>query len=242
MTDTIMTPLLPCHAIDPMLEFYQALGFTVTYQQSKPNNYAVVALGSFELHFFTMPKYVPADSYSTCYARVSDVAALYQAFTAGLRAKLGRVPTAGIPRVIPLKVKTGRREFILVDPGGNWIRIGQPLADPTAGDAALPADASPLGRALGAARLLSENKGDDAAAAQRLDAALVKAATEGAPAADRFRALVFRAGLAVTLGEAAAARTRLAEARALPLTAADHTALADELQRAADLESELGEA
>ncbi len=236
MTDTVMTPLLPCHAIQPVLDFYQALGFTVSYQQSKPNNYLAVALGGFELHFFTMPQYVPANSYSTCYARVSDVAALYETFQANLKTALGRVPTAGIPRVIPLKLKTGRREFIIVDPGGNWIRVGQRLADAAADEIALPADASALARALHAVQWLSETKGEDASAAQRLDVALAKA--ESAPTADRLSALVFRAGLALTLGDRPTAQARLAEARGLPLTEAERAAVAADLERAADLEAE----
>jgi hypothetical protein len=118
-TSEITIPILPCRSINEMLEFYRALGFEVTYQQSKPNTYAVVCRGGIELHFFSMREYEPANSYSTCYIRVSDVDGLYQAFTAGLRQAHGRLPTAGIPRVIPLKNKSGRREFIIVDPGAT---------------------------------------------------------------------------------------------------------------------------
>ena len=51
MTDEITIPLLPCRAIKEMLEFYRALGFEVTYQQSKPNTYAVVRRGGIELQY-----------------------------------------------------------------------------------------------------------------------------------------------------------------------------------------------
>jgi hypothetical protein len=73
-TSEITIPILPCHSINEMLEFYRVLGFEVTYQQSKPNTYAVVCRGDIELHFFSMRGYEPANSYSTCYVRVPDTA------------------------------------------------------------------------------------------------------------------------------------------------------------------------
>ena len=89
----------------------------------------IVQRGGIELQFFVLKALEPADSYSTCYVLVSDVDTLYQAFTDGLRAALGRVPSRGIPRINPLKdMSYGVRQFIVVDPGGNYIRIGQPIA------------------------------------------------------------------------------------------------------------------
>ena len=38
-------PILPCRSIDDLLAFYRALGFAVTYQQERPNTYAVVVRG-----------------------------------------------------------------------------------------------------------------------------------------------------------------------------------------------------
>ena len=97
MTTEITVPILPCRSINEMLEFYRALGFEVTYQQAKPNIYAVVRRGGIELHFFSMREFVPANSYSSCYVRASDVDGLYQAFGDGLRQKYGRVPSAFAP-------------------------------------------------------------------------------------------------------------------------------------------------
>lgn len=236
MTSEITIPLLPCRSINEMLEFYCALGFEVTYQQSRPNNYAAVRRGGIELHFFSMREYEAADSYSSCYAVTTDVDGLYKAFTAGLRQKYGRLPSAGIPRVIPLKNKTGRREFIIVDPGGNWIRIGQPLAATTGDEdqATQKAGSTKLSRALHAATLLADSKGDYVAAAKMLDAAL---AQDGAgPANQRLQALVFRAGLAITMADHPRARMILNEVRQIPLHDENRDALAADLQRADDLE------
>lgn len=241
MTSEYTIPLLPCRAINEMLVFYQALGFKVTYQQTRPNNYLAVRRGGIELHFFSMRDYKPADSYSTCYVVTTDVDGLYQAFTDGLRQQYGRLPSAGIPRVIPLKNKTGRREFIVVDPGGNWIRIGQIFEesadDPSADkeDKTTPEEMTTrLSRALNAATLLADSKGDYPAAAKMIDAALAQ--EEPFSASQRIQALVFRAGLAITMDDHPRARTLLAEMRQIPLTDEERNLLAAELARADDLE------
>jgi hypothetical protein len=240
MASEITIPLLPCRSIDEVLEFYRAIGFDVTYQQSRPNNYAVVQRGGIELHFFSMREYVPANSYSSCYVRVGDVDALCAAFVKGLREKYGRLPSAGIPRVIPLKNKAhGVREFIVVDPGGNWIRIGQVGAHSSANPEADARNAakSNLGKAVHTAGLLADSKGDNQAAAKFLDAAL--ADFESAPNADCVRALVARAALAVNMGDSPRAEECLHQVRGIALTDAEQIETELELQTAADLEQML---
>jgi len=240
MATETMIPILPCKSIDETLAFYVALGFAITYQQAKPNNYGCVQRGAFELHFFSMRDYEPANSYSSCYVRVTDVDTLYQEFVTRLRQSYGRLPAAGIPRVIPLKNKAGnRREFILIDPGGNWIRIGQVIDLPPNATDAGPAQApsTKLSRATLAANFLAEHKGDYAGAAQALDAALWEAAA--APAVQRIPALVVRAGLAITMGDLDLGRTLLASIRQIPLHAEDQATLVAEIQTAADLEQML---
>ncbi len=237
MATETMIPILPCKSIDATLAFYVALGFTITYQQAKPNNYGCVQRGAIELHFFSMRDYEPENSYSSCYVRVTDVDTLYQEFVARLRQTYGRLPSAGIPRVIPLKNKSGnRREFILIDPGGNWIRIGQVIEVPVGDtEAALPKPPSTkLSRAMLAANFLAEHKSDYTGAAQTLDAALWQEAA--APAIQRIPALVMRAGLAITMGDLALGRTLLVSIRQIPLHEEDRAALVDDLQTATDLE------
>jgi catechol 2,3-dioxygenase-like lactoylglutathione lyase family enzyme len=226
--------ILPCGSIDEVLDFYRALGFAVIYQQSRPNTYAVVARGGIELQFFVMKGFDLAGSYSTCYVLVSDVDALYDAFRTGLREALGRVPTRGIPRIGALRdMSYGVRQFVVVDPGGNYIRIGQPIAEqpgPTV------ETAGRLERALIAAITLADSKGDDQAAARVLDSAFADDPPVAAPIA--VRALVRRADLAHRTGDADVARTRLAEAQSLAEGLEDDL-MADELRRAAELEEDL---
>lgn len=227
-------PILPCRSIDDVLAFYRALGFAVTYQQERPNIYAVVVRGGIELQFFVMKGFDPAGSYSTCYVLVSDVDALYDAFRSGLRSALGRVPTRGIPRIGALRdMSYGVRQFVVVDPGGNYIRIGQPIAEqptPTL------TTTGRLERALIAAITLADSKGDDEAAARVLDSAF--ADDPPVAGATAVRALVLRADLAYRTGDIDAARSRLAEARRLTNGLEDDL-IADELRRAAELEEEL---
>jgi catechol 2,3-dioxygenase-like lactoylglutathione lyase family enzyme len=120
-------PILPCRSIDENLDFYRALGFAVTFQQQRPNPYAVVERGDITLHFFSIKAYDPAQSYSTCYISTTDVDALYDAFRNGLRVALGTLPTRGLPRIGPLKdTSYGVRQFLVTDPGGNTLRSASP--------------------------------------------------------------------------------------------------------------------
>lgn len=234
MQTEITIPLLPCHAINPMLDFYRLLGFEVTYQQSKPNNYAAVKLGGIELHFFSMRNYVPANSYSTCYVRVSDVDALYDAFRQGLRAQYGRVPSAGIPRIIPLKNKAySMREFIVVDPGGNWIRIGQQLAEGAA-DERPDQTASKLAKATYAAELL-ERAGHYDRAIAMLDPALAA----GGDPVEQIAALALRLSLAINQQDFAQAKQTLANIRQIKLSLEQQEQVAEAFERIDELEQTL---
>lgn len=121
-------PVLPCRSIIETLKFYRALGFEVTYQQEQPSGYAVVQRGDVRLDFFVLPSLDPVQSYATCYILTPDVDTIREAFIAGLRSWLGIVPTSGIPRLGPVEETSyGVRQFIVTDPAGNSIRIGQPI-------------------------------------------------------------------------------------------------------------------
>ncbi len=64
----------------------------------------------------------PAESSAGCYIRVSDVNSIYRAFASA------ELPRRGIPRQEVLEDKPwGMREFAIVDPDGNLIRIGRTI-------------------------------------------------------------------------------------------------------------------
>ncbi|MFD7065808.1 bleomycin resistance protein [Streptomyces sp. NPDC059913] len=225
-------PILPCRTLQPVLDFYTALGFEVTFQQKSPNPYAVVKRGGIELHFFGMKRYEPTESYSTCCVRTDDVDGLHADFRAGLKRAYGKVPTRGLPRIGPLKdMSYGTRQFLLTDPGGNCVRVGQPTSeDPHH----RPAPEEAFARALHHASLLAYSKEDPAAAAKVVDRVL-RLDDERPTPVQLLRLLVLRADVAGRLGDERDAATALAEAAAIPLSAEDRKAARSDLGRLEEL-------
>ena len=112
-------PTLPCRSVGATTEFYRQLGFQGGAHEFDPN-YAIFTRGAIELHFFTHGELVPAESFSGCYIRVRDVQSIYEACSAS------GLPDHGLPRMSHLEDKPwGLREFAVVDPDGNLLRIGQ---------------------------------------------------------------------------------------------------------------------
>lgn len=92
-------PIFPCRSIDEQLDFYQALGFELTYRQAKPNLYACVRHPIVELHFFVLKQLEPANSYSMCYVSVSDVDVVYKRFCENLKRLIRKSPLKVIPEL-----------------------------------------------------------------------------------------------------------------------------------------------
>jgi hypothetical protein len=225
-------PILPCRTLQPVLDFYTALGFEVTYRQRSPNPYAVVEHGDIELQFFAMKHYEPTDSISTCYVLTDDVDGLYQAFRAGLKAAYGRIPTRGLPRVGPLKdMSYGVRQFLMTDPGGNCVRVGQRTGEDRHHG---PAPEETFARALHHASLLADSKGDAAGAAKVVDRVL-RLTDETPTPVQLLQLLVLRADIAGRLGDEQTTATTLARAAALDLTEAERDQGRDALTRLEDL-------
>lgn len=115
-------PILPSRSVSATTAFYQQLGFEGGPHEFD-NGYAILRRGAVELHFFTHKELVPAESSAGCYIRVMDVESFYQScLPSELRSR-------GIPRMEALEDKPwGLREFAIVDPDGNLLRIGQIVA------------------------------------------------------------------------------------------------------------------
>jgi catechol 2,3-dioxygenase-like lactoylglutathione lyase family enzyme len=112
-------PILPCRSVSETVAFYKQVGFEGGPHESD-SNYAILRRGAVELHFFAHRDLVPAESFAGCYIRVRDVEEIYRAFSPC------RLPRTGIPRMHLLEDKPwGLREFAVVDPDGNLLRIGQ---------------------------------------------------------------------------------------------------------------------
>jgi catechol 2,3-dioxygenase-like lactoylglutathione lyase family enzyme len=225
-------PMLPCSSINETLEFYQALGFEVTYQQAKPNMFASVKYKFIELQFFVKKNWSP----SFCYISVTNVDEVYQAFAAGVKTKYGKILSKGNSRITKVNNLKEDRRFNVIDPSGNWLYIGQPLEK--SGLKILNElqqnDDSHLAKVLETAYLLAYSKADPPAAAKVLDVAFAK--NETVSATVHFKALVLRADVATMMDDTQIAKAMLEEARAISLQEDERNLLQDELQRMKELE------
>lgn len=225
-------PCLPCANLDEALAFYAALGFTRTYRQLRPNPYAVVVLGEIQIHLFGMEGFNPADSYGSAIIAVPEPDGLYQRFAAGLRGAFGKLPVVGIPRILRPRKKFGTvRGFTVVDPGGNWLRVYQ------LGDSEQEGKQEGLAGVIEVAARLGDAHGDEALALKTLENGILRFAN--ADAVSRARAYLYRTELALRTKDQALARSSLAQANALELTAEESVALAEEFAHTTELVTQL---
>ncbi|WP_433331073.1 bleomycin resistance protein [Spirillospora sp. CA-294931] len=229
-----MIPLFPCTSVDETWDYYRALGFEQTFYQARPYPYLAVGRGDIQMQFAGIKGYEPSMLHS-CYIVTTDVDTLYKEFRAGLKESLGRIPTRGLPRIGPLKdMSYGVRQFLLTDPSGNQLRIGQPIAETFEHR---PVPKEKVAKALHTAHLFVDSKEDPAGAARILDHLLESDASPTTP--ELVQALVLRAAVALQLDELALARELVTRLRGIALTEAERAELADALLRLDDLEATL---
>jgi hypothetical protein len=230
---TRTVPLLPCASIDEIADFFQSLGFEVTYRQVRPNPYLGLRRDDLELHYFGMDGFRPEDSYGTCLVLVDDTEPLFEAFAAGLRASYGKLPLSGFPRITrPRRRKNAGNlsGFSLVDPSGNWIRV---IRDAPAQESA----GGRLADALANAVVLADSHGDDAQAYKILAGAVRRVADPDR--VELVEAQAYLAELAVRRGDTDQAREHLAAVYAVELTEQDREAVAQALDAADELAGSL---
>ena len=231
-------PCLPCRDVDEAIAFYEALGFTRTYRQLRPNPYAVVQREEIYIHLFGMPDFEPANSYGTVIIVVPDPDALYRDFAAGLRAAFGKLPAAGIPRLLRPRKKMGTvYGFSVVDVGGNWLRISK-SADTESEE--VSDENSGLAGFIAVAARLGDAHGDEASALKTIENGLKR--FPDAPALERAKAYLYRAELAVRLDNKALALASLSAAEAVELSEDEQESLAEELAQTAELVGEMSQA
>ena len=112
-------PILAARDIAGTIDFYGKLGFAVVglYEAFGPP-YLLLRRDDVELHFVQSPDTDPEESDAGCYLRLQDVQAVYDEWE-----------PLGLAEVHPPKdTPWGMREFFIVDPSGNLIRIGTRLA------------------------------------------------------------------------------------------------------------------
>ena len=224
-------PCLPCSDMDESIVFYESLGFKKTYRQTRPNPYAVVGLEEIQIHLFGIEGFNPADSYGSVIVAVPDPDSLYHDFAAGLRKTYGKLPVAGIPRILRPRKKYGTvRGFSVVDPGGNWLRISK-LGESEQEDSAEKAEG--LAQIIYVAARLGDAHGDEALALKTLESGLNRFAD--AAAIDLARAYLYRAELAVRTKDHELAQSSFTAAKSLELTDDEEAALRDEFAHVNEL-------
>jgi len=244
--DATMIPMLPCADIDEVAEFWTLLGLRVAYRQVRPNPYVVVQQGGIDLHYYGMEGHDPEQSHSTCGLVVTDTEPLHEQFAEGFRARFGKVPQSGTPRMTRPRRRAnnaGLSGFSVIDPAGNWIRVSRrPAAEEEkarAVDARLEwatAGGGPLARALENAVVQGDSHGDPRQAHRILAGALAR--HPDAPVADRAAAWAYVAELRVRLDDPAGAREAVAELGALDgpgLTGEDRAAVEQAQREVAEL-------
>ena len=236
MSGELTFPILPCRDLDESIAFYEMLGFERTYRQLRPNPYGVVVLDDLQIHLAGIDGFVPEDSYGSVIVVVPDADALYASFARRLRSGLGKLPSAGIPRILRPRKRHGTvRGFSVVDPGGNWLRIST-LGDnePERGEETTTG----LARVIDNAARHADARGDDEFARNLLTNGLARFAD--APPGTTVLALAYLTELNVRLGDLGAARASLDAAREVSLSEADHAEVDDALDHATTLLDEAG--
>jgi len=117
-------PIMPSTDLDATLAFYERLGFENAGAPPSEWNYLIIRRGGVQLHFYGDPEVDPLTTSSSCYVFTDDADALYEAWD-----------TIGVPtdrttgsrlQGPPAETDYGMREFALVDPSGNLVRVGSP--------------------------------------------------------------------------------------------------------------------
>jgi catechol 2,3-dioxygenase-like lactoylglutathione lyase family enzyme len=115
-------PILPARNLAETQAFYEKLGFRSWWKGRGQFEYDIVSRGHLVVHFFSEPALIPGENDTSCYWRVRDADRFHREFAAL------NLPSAGIPRLTtPVDQPWGMREFTLVDPSGNLVRIGHDL-------------------------------------------------------------------------------------------------------------------
>ncbi len=112
-------PILASRDVDETAAFYARLGFDLRarYEDFGPA-YLVLRRDDVELHFVHSQDADPADASGGCYLRLEDAQGVYDEWE-----------PLGLAEIRPPQdMPWGMREFFLVDPSGNLLRIGTALA------------------------------------------------------------------------------------------------------------------
>ncbi|GAB3932886.1 hypothetical protein GCM10027614_02860 [Micromonospora vulcania] len=94
-----MVPLLHCVSPEETLTFWRALGFAVTYEQTRPYVYLAFQWSGLHLHYGRAPRGLDPSAETTggCLVMVDAVAPYHATFTEAMRRAYGKVLVKGCP-------------------------------------------------------------------------------------------------------------------------------------------------
>jgi catechol 2,3-dioxygenase-like lactoylglutathione lyase family enzyme len=116
-------PILPGRDLGETLAFYERLGFENRGALAEVWDYLIIGRGGIELHFYGAPDVDPLKTDAMCYLRVPDADALHDEWQ---RVGIARDEATGSRLEPPVLTDYGMREFALIDPSGNLVRVGSP--------------------------------------------------------------------------------------------------------------------
>ena len=107
-------PILPSRDLRESLGFYERIGFENRGAPPEEWNYMILGRGSIELHFIgETTSFAEWTAPTSCHLAVADADALHAEWT-----------HAGVTAEAPWTTDYGMREFTLLDPSGNLLRVG----------------------------------------------------------------------------------------------------------------------
>ncbi|MEC3956213.1 glyoxalase [Nocardia sp. CDC153] len=228
----ISVPVLWGGELSETLDFYRTLGYRVTYEMTRPYTYGMVERDGYQLHFGPTPKGMNGkgeEAHIGCLVAVDDVEPWHAEFKAALRARYGKIPSKGVPRIT--RFRPGQTRFSVVDPVGNTIiYVQRDEPDPEYGGSKR---LEGLARVLDNARIFRDSKTDDATAARAIETGLRRHGATATPV-ERARALAMLAEIAAAAGDSERVTDLLAQIEELGLGDRDRAAIADDLAAIAD--------
>ena len=114
---------MPSKDLDVTLAFYERLGFENAGSAPSEWNYLIIRRGGVQLHFYGDADIDPLTTSSSCYVFTEDADALHEEWNS---IGIPTDPVTGSRLQAPVDTDYGMREFALVDPSGNLIRVGSP--------------------------------------------------------------------------------------------------------------------
>jgi catechol 2,3-dioxygenase-like lactoylglutathione lyase family enzyme len=107
-------PILPSRDLRESLGFYEKLGFENRGTPPEEWNYMILGRGSIELHFIgEATSFAEWTAPTSCHLAVGDADELHAEWA-----------QAGVNAEAPSTTDYGMREFTLLDPSGNLLRVG----------------------------------------------------------------------------------------------------------------------